>query len=90
MTDAIHNGPIRTVIVDDHALEIGLDRALILHLNLFAVNDVTRAAFATPCTLTHDEAEYLGEECIHWIGRRFGVTVTTSDQGVHLTPERDS
>jgi hypothetical protein len=51
-----------------------------------AVNDEARAMMARGVTLTHEQADDLGEEALGWIGGRLGLNVRETDRGVECTP----
>lgn len=57
-------------------------------LSAHAVNDLTRAVMAHGITLSHDEADDLGEETLAWMGARGGLelNVRETDIGVECTP----
>jgi len=55
-------------------------------LRLHAVNDVTRRIATEGCTLTHDEADELGEETLAWMRTRLGLRVKVTDAGVECRP----
>ena len=62
-------------------------RAQIRALRLRAVNGVTRAIARDGLSLSHQEADSLGEEVLAWARQRLGVRVETDSDGVRLVPE---
>lgn len=51
------------------------------------VDDEARDMMATGVTLSHDQADELGDEACDWIASRLGLHVATDDRGVRYTPE---
>lgn len=50
------------------------------------VDDTARAMMAQGVTLTHKQADDLGDEATDWIAARLGLRVTETDRGVECTP----
>lgn len=53
-----------------------------------AVNDEARAMMAGGVTLTHEQADALGQEALAWVGGRLGLNVAETDSGVVCTPPK--
>lgn len=53
-----------------------------------AVNAITREIMAHGVTLTHEQADELGEETLAWMGGRLGLNVRETDRGVECTPPK--
>lgn len=51
------------------------------------VDDTARAMMAEGVTLTHEQADDLGDEAMGWLSSRLGLTVTETDSGVECTPQ---
>ena len=51
------------------------------------VDDTARAMMASGVTLTHDQADDLGDEAMSWLTSRLGLRVTETDRGVECTVE---
>lgn len=47
-----------------------------------AVTDATRYVQEHGISLSHDEADDMGDECLDWLRTRLGLRVTTTDTGV--------
>lgn len=47
-----------------------------------AYNDCARDMQRTGVTMTHAQADELGEEALSWLGSRLGLRVTETDRGV--------
>lgn len=58
----------------------------IAQLRLHAVNDTTREIMRAGITLTHEQADDLGQEVLAWIGSRLGLIVKETDVGTECTP----
>lgn len=63
------------------------ERAEVAALRLRAVNDATRTVARDGLSLSHQEADSLGEEVLAWARQRLGVRVETDSDGVRLVPE---
>lgn len=50
------------------------------------VDDTARAMMVGGVTLTHEQADDLGDEAIGWLRSRLGLTVRETDRGVECVP----
>lgn len=50
------------------------------------VDDTAREMMEAGVTLTHEQADELGDEACDWMSRRLGLQMTTDSEGVRFAP----